>query len=299
MRVTQNMINRNLQYAISDNLELLGKLNEQLSTGLRVNRVSDDVSAAGKIMRMQRENSTIDIYLQNLGTAEGVLSVASSSLQTASETVSSLKERAIQAASGTLTASDRLTLADGVDGLLDTLLNVANVSHSGAYVFSGEATETLPFQATYDENGDVSSVVYAGGLTSTEARVGSATTTRVNLVGKDVFQSQGDIFQTAIELRDAMRADDVEEIQRLLDELDDCHAGIRRAMGQVGERQNQLTSLRQTAESLKALNEELISDSQDADVAALSIQYNSSLTILQAALKVAASAVLPSLAEYL
>lgn len=299
MRVTQNMIDRNLQYAINRNLSQLSDLNTQLSTGQRVNKVSDDVPAARQIMNLTRDNAQIDIYLRNLEAVDGVLSVANSSLQKASETITRIKELAVQSATGTYTEQNRRDMAEGVDGLLRTLVSMANEEHNDAYIFSGESATRAPFEVTTDAAGDISEVDYVGEMVSTQVEIAPGVSTEVNIVGREVWQGEEDLFQTAIALRDAMRNNDLDEINRLIDHLETSHSGIRRALGRMGERQAQLPLLRSATESVKDMNTQLISDRQDADMAEATMQYKSQLSLLQTVMQVAAGSVKPSIVNFL
>lgn len=299
MRVTQSMIDRNLMFAMARNLERLSKLNEQLSTGQRVSTVSDDVPAAGQIMFLQRENQQIDAYLRNLSSAVTMHTTATSTLQAASETIIRIKELAIQAATETYTDVERQIMAQGVANLLDTLVSLANVESNSAYVFSGEATETVPYLATTDLAGDVVSVLYQGEMIGTEAAVGPRTMARMNLVGQEVFRGAGDLFQTVISLREAMHASDRDAITQSIGELEIGHTDIRRALGRLGERQAQLEVARTSLERLRGLNEQVLTDKQDTDIAQAAVQYNSMMALMQMVMKVAAGAVSPSIIDFL
>jgi len=299
MRVTQNMLDRNLMYSLARNLERLSKLNEQLSTGQRINTVSDDVLAAGQVMRLQRENDRIGAYLSNIDSANTMLAFATSTLQRASEMVIRIKELAIQAATETYTQTERQIMADGVDNLLDTLVGLANAETKGAYVFSGEATDVAPYAVEADVSGEVQAVTYEGAAISTQVIVGPRAATEVNLVGQTVFQRAGDLFGTVIALRDAIRAGDRDGINRLIGDLDTSHTDVRQSLGRLGERQTQLQVMRTSLEMLSGLNTQVVTEKQGADVTQVAVQYNSMMAMLQMVMKVAAEAVRPSMIDYI
>ncbi len=299
MRITQNTINRNMQHAINQNLKQLSDLNTQLSTGRRVNKVSDDVPAARQIMSMDRENSRIDAYLGNLETADGVLSVANSSLQKASETISRIKELAVQSATGTFSPENREAMAEGVDGLLQTLISLANQKHDEAYIFSGESTRVPPFEVTTDADGLVSAVNYVGQMVSTGVSIAPGVSAEVNFVGREMWQREEDLFETTIALRDAMRESDLDEINRLIGNLEAAHSGIRRSLGRLGEQQAQLPLLRSATESVRDMNAQIVSDRRDADMAELTTRYQSQLALLQVVMQVAAGSLKPSIVNFL
>lgn len=299
MRVTQNTLDRNLLQSMAQNLERLAQLNQQLSSGLRVNTISDDVPATGQILEMQRENERISTYMDNLTRANGVLSVATSNLSRVSETISSIRELGVQAATDTYTGANRQVMAEGVDSMLDTLISLANAQFNGQYVFSGEAINTAPFQPVTDASGRVTAVTYQGEPIATGAAVGPGIEAQVNLVGRAVFQQGADLFASVIALRDAISASDRDEIGRQLEQVNASHDRIRQNVGQLGEKQNQLQFMRTSLEGLQGFNAQLISDKQDADISQVSIEYNSTMTLLQMVMKVAAYAVKPSIFDFL
>jgi len=299
MRVTQNMLDRDLLYAINQNLDRLAKLNEQIGSGQRINTVSDDVPGTGRILALKRENAQFNTYLSNIDLADGMLSVATSTLESVSETVSGVRELAVQAATGTYSDANRQIMAEGIDSLLATLVSLSNVQYSGQYVFSGESTQTAPFVTTTDVSGTVTAVTYQGEPIATEADVGPGTDTGLNLVGSAVFQQGTDLFESVIALRDAVSASDEDEINRLLGEVTAGHDHIRQYLGRLGERQNQLEFTRTSLEQLQGFNLQTLSDTQDANVAELAVQYNSTMALLQIVMETASYAVKPSLFDFL
>ncbi|MHC4787908.1 MAG: hypothetical protein ACYS8K_01710, partial [Planctomycetota bacterium] len=146
---------------------------------------------------------------------------------------------------------------------------------------------------------DVQSVTYQGEAITTEVSIGPGTMSEMNFVGSAIFQGDGELFETVIALREAMRAGDTDEINRLIGELDVSHADIRLSLGRLGERQAQLQVTGVSLEAIKGLNEQVISDKQDADIAEVSVQYNSTLVLLQMVMKIAAEGVKPSIVNFL
>jgi len=299
MRVTQGTLNRNLVFWMNRGLEDLGNANEQLSTGQRVNRFSDDVLASGQIMQLGRDTEQYHAHLRNLHSADIMLSFATSSLENASAVLTRAKELAIQASSETYSGSDLQTMAAEMEGLLGSMVTLANVKYSGSYVFSGESTSTTPYVATVRADGSIESVAYQGQVINTKVAIGSDAAADGNLVGKEIFQRDTDVFQVLIGLRDAMEANDRGEINRLLDDLDVSHGDITESLGQLGGRKDQLQFLQASFEQYVAHNDEAISDLQDADIAALSVDYNALMARLQMVLRVTAESMKPTLADYI
>jgi len=299
MRVTQNMLNRNLTYAMGRNFERLNELNRQLSSGQRVNTMSDDVVAAQSILELRREKGGLDAFLGSLSSVRAMLSVGANSLERISEVISSAKPVAMQAASGTYSDSDRQAMAASMNGMVEMLVTLANVRGELGYVFSGEASERAPYTLTRDADGQITDVTYAGETISTQVQVSPTTMAEANLVGDRFINRHGDLFGAVIGLRDAIAACDQEEIERLIGEMDECTSDIAHALGRLGERMSQMDMLRNATETFRGFNQELISERQDADIAGLSVEYNTQMVLLQLVMKVAAQAIPPSLADFL
>jgi len=298
MRVTQNMLDRCVIFSMEQNLERLAKLTEQLSTGRKVNTASDDVAATGRILQLQGENGRLSTYLDNISWAKNTLNTATDALQQASEIITSIKELGIQAATGTYSDADRAAMAEGVDGLLRNLITLVNTKANGAYLFSGEATDTSSYALTTDASGNVLAVTYQGAVVSTEVSLGASTNLEVNLVGKTMFEGEGDLFETVIRLRDAIRDNDLDEINSVRGDLDTCHDDVRLSLGRLGERLDQMDALRTVFERFKERNDQLISDNQDADIGEVTVEYNSQMALLLMTMKVAAQLVKPSLLNF-
>ena len=298
MRVTQNMLTRMLTNSIQSDLEYLQRLNEQLTTGKKVNAFSDDPEAAAVVLRLSRENDSYATYLQHIQTIDGMLSVATTSLQQVSMALSKVRELAVQAVTGTTSDVSLAPIADAISNELAGLIALANIQYNGAYIFSGESVHTLPFAPTKDD-GTIRSVTYAGQSTTTEVPIGPRTTTQSNVVGSSVFQANGDLFQTVIALRDAVAAGDRQKINDLLDDIQASSTDVRQALVRLGEKQNQLQFTQTATEQFVNLNTQTISNKEDADMAEVSVKYNLQMAQLQIIMKVAAQAVPPSLVEFL
>jgi flagellar hook-associated protein 3 FlgL len=283
---------------MSRGFERLNDLNVQLSSGMKVNTVSDDVVAANSILALTRENEQYDVYMRNLSTAESTVNVAANCLETVSEVIAGLKQLAVQAASETYSASDLQAMAVSMDGMIGTLVTAVNAKGEAGYVFSGEAADRKPYDVTRGSDGQITEVTYNGEMIDTSVRVGPGTTAKVNLVGEEFINSGGDFFGTVIALRDAINASDQAEIELLIGELDERHTEILHGLGRLGERMSEYDVLRNATTTFRGFNTELISERQDADIGELSVQFNSQMALLEMVMKVAGSSLMPSLVDY-
>lgn len=140
MRVSQNMIYDSSLSGMQARLAQLVHLNEQNSTQKRINRPSDDAQDYGTALDAHSEITRITQWQENADTATSWLSLGDDVLGKASEQVTRLQELAQQAATGTLTATQRQTIAAEARQLFGELIAVSNTEYNGKSIFAGRAT---------------------------------------------------------------------------------------------------------------------------------------------------------------
>ena len=93
---------------------------EQVSTGKRVNKPSDDPVAAARILKLDQEVQRIDTYNRNATLATNRLELEESTLDSATDILQRVRELTVQAGSGTLSNNDRASLAAELRQRLDS-----------------------------------------------------------------------------------------------------------------------------------------------------------------------------------
>ncbi len=119
---------------------------EQLSSGLRVNRASDDPIAAAKAERVLVRLSRIDTDQRALETQRSALSSAEAGLGEALGRMQDLRELVIAAGDAGYSPNDRTTIADQISNLRDQIFAIANRTDSnGVPLFGGLGSAGAPF----------------------------------------------------------------------------------------------------------------------------------------------------------
>ncbi|MGE4291537.1 MAG: flagellar hook protein [Desulfovibrio sp.] len=124
---------RNLTTTLSDYVAM----NEKNSSLLEVAKASDDPSAMSDILGLRGEASSIQAWLDNCGTASDLLSLADSTLQSATEAVTSCLELAEQGATETYSTEQLSMLAIEAREALENLLEAANAKLGDQAAFAG------------------------------------------------------------------------------------------------------------------------------------------------------------------
>jgi flagellar hook-associated protein 3 FlgL len=155
MRISTAEITSQAILAIDNQSSALQTTQNEVSTGLAVQNAADNPVAASQIVQLEQQQSQLTQYGSNLQSAQTRLSLEESSLSTATTTLQSIRDLAVQAGDATLNDSDRQQIATQIQTQIQALLGTANTQDSnGEYLFAGYATQTQPFLS--DSAGNVS-----------------------------------------------------------------------------------------------------------------------------------------------
>ena len=167
MRVTHNMIFGSSITNINSALSDVMRLNAMNSAQKQILSPSDNPAGYNQILNLRAYNTSLNQYQDNIDTARGWLNLADEMLLQASELITSSRELAEQAATGTLTADQRESLASQARQNLASMISIANTEYVEQSIFAGHkigdnAYEQALGVTVNDENltaGDIVSVV--------------------------------------------------------------------------------------------------------------------------------------------
>jgi len=143
MRVTSML--PNVQYELQQSQQNLSTALQQVSTGLRVNQLSDDPTASANMVRSLAASSAVDRYTSTGNTVLSTLQSADSALSSVVTSLNSALSLGTQGANGTMNSADRTGVATQIQAVLSNVVAQANTSFQGSYVFAGTASTTPPF----------------------------------------------------------------------------------------------------------------------------------------------------------
>lgn len=181
MRVSTLMMYQQNMRGITDSQSAWLKYGEQMSTGKRVNRASDDPVAASQAVVLSQAQAQNSQYASARTFATQRVSIEEKTLAQVTAAIQSAQEKIVYAGNGTLSDDDRASLATDLQGIRDQILNLANSTDgNGRYIFAGYKTDTAPF----DGQGN-----YVGGTLNVEQQVDSSRTMVIGHTGNLVFDS--------------------------------------------------------------------------------------------------------------
>src|ERR1700742_4893442 len=126
MRIT-SMI-PDIQANIQQSTQAVSTALQQLSTGKRVNALSDDPSASASMVRSLASSANVDRYTSNTTTMLSQLQTADSAISTVVTSLNQAVTLGTEGANGTITATQRQQIASQVQGVISTVVAQANTS---------------------------------------------------------------------------------------------------------------------------------------------------------------------------
>ncbi len=174
MRVT-NMV-PDTEYAVQQSQQALSAALQQVSTGLRVNQVSDDPAASANMVISLASAANVDQYTSNVSAIQSQMQAADSAISSVITSLNTAITLGGAGSSGTASAANDQALAAQVQGVLSSVISQANGSFEGSFLFGGSANGTAPFapaSTTFDSSfGSVATPL----STATTLATGSLTT---------------------------------------------------------------------------------------------------------------------------
>ena len=175
MRINHNISSMIGQNALKHQQVSLGKSLEKLSTGLRINRASDDAaglsvseSLRSRIRGMGRAKSNAEDGIALLQIAEGATGEVNNILQR-------MRELAIQSATDTMTTTERAFIDKEFSQLLSEITRISNsASYNGMTLLDGAA-------GSFGVSGGAASVLHIGAGSSAAVDRISITITAMSL----------------------------------------------------------------------------------------------------------------------
>ena len=270
---------------------------QELSTGRRVNLPSDDPNAFAADVQNQAEQSQNDQYLQNTSSLEGLFQTADSTLSSVVSSLNQAISLGTEGSNGTMTLAQQQALAQQVQAIQNQMVQYANTSYQGNYIFAGTATTTQPFVLDPSQSSGVS---YNGNSGVNEVQIADGRSIQTNLPGSQIFLgSGGNVMASLQQLITALNSGDTTAIGSATTAVSTSLNYVSQQRVFYGSAVSELNSnqsfLQQEQVNLKTQDTTLVG----ADMAAVATDLTQATTIHDAALAALAKVIPNSLLDYL
>ncbi|RXN93448.1 flagellar hook-associated protein 3 [Achromobacter aloeverae] len=184
MRLSTSMIYQSGLNGILNTQSSLLSLQQQVSSGRRIVTASDDPLAAGQSINASQNLSMTGNYASNRNVANTSLGNEGNALSAIVNNITAAMEKVVQAGNGTLSDTDRQTLATVLTNSRDALFALANSTDgSGQYLFSGYQSGS----AAYVKDPTTGAITYAGDTGQRIVQVDQARQMATSDIGSDIF----------------------------------------------------------------------------------------------------------------
>lgn len=268
-----------------------------ISTGRKVNRASDDPTAAAEVLRHERRLGRLDQLDRNAGSARIWLDATDKTLQAADANLARAKTLAIQAASDTVNDEQRAAISAELRAIADQLIGQANTRVSGRAIFAGSA-DTIDAFATDGS--------YLGDAGVVRRTVDKGQIVDVGQPGTNAFgvsnaadPINGNVFEMLREVADRVDSGVTADIRAGIEAVDGAADRMATEVGRIGAVQRQVDTVLELHDSERLNVSSRVSELRDADLAEAIIQLRTAEAGYDATMQATARAMSRSLLDFL
>jgi len=296
-RITNNMIINNFLANFTRSQKSLNKYMEQLTTGEKFSRISDEPIYAVKAMKLETILQFNEKYIENAEEGINWLNVTDKALDDVVKTLRKLRDSAVRAANGSLTPDDRQKIQQEVLQLKEHLIDVANSRYGNAYIFNGAKTRIQPYKNV--DSTDPSAYVGEGGLSNEKLlrELGARITIEVNVTGAEI--GFGQIFADLQRFSNALENNDTDTLETMMGTIDKHIESVLGARAQVGSRQNRLELTVDRFESQEIAYADILNNTKGVDIAETIMKLKNEENVYRIALATGARIIQPTLMDFL
>lgn len=142
----------NMMGNINKNKVNMNTLEQQYSTGKKIQRPSDDPIITVRALKLRTNLSELNQYYEkNIPDAMSWMDVTESALSTVNDVLEQINTYCVQGSTDTLTANDRSSITQNLEQMKRQIYQEGNTNYAGRYVFTGFKTDS-PLIFTEDTN---------------------------------------------------------------------------------------------------------------------------------------------------
>ncbi|APH03576.1 flagellar hook-associated protein FlgL [Bacillus weihaiensis] len=292
MRVTQSMLAANSLKNLSKSYSNMGKYQDQLATGKKINRPSDDPVVAIKGMFYRTNLTEVEQYKRNLNEGYQWMESSEQGIEHATQVTQRIRELLVQGNNGSNSTEDLKAIAVEIGQLKEDLAGVANTQVAGRYIFNGTKTDSKP--VTINGDGTISVAM------NTEAfnvEVSKGVQLKVNINPTNVFGQE--FFNTLQSIEDSLNSGNMTNGDELLSKLDGHFDVMSAERSEIGARYNRLEMIDARIQDQEIIANRILSENEDADLERVITDLTIQESIHRASLAVGSKVIQPTLIDFL
>lgn len=291
MRITSQMASQRFIKNTHKNNEEIAKIQEQISSGRKFNKISDNPSVALQGLNHRSSLMQIEQYQRNVEDGQSWLQAQDDALGSATDVMQRVRELIVQASNDTNNEENLNIIAIEVKSLKEQMGNIANSSYGGRYLFAGSDANTPPFQ-----NGELVSVGQSrmqwniGSGQTLESKVSADSVFGVEVDGKNLFESLDSMIQVL---------ENGENPSFLLSSFDKQMDNVLNQRAIIGTDINMLEMTGNKLDQANYLTQKIWSENEATDIAKAYMELSAQETTLKASLTAGSKIMQITLADFL
>ncbi|MCT4605031.1 MAG: flagellar hook-associated protein FlgL [Marinisporobacter sp.] len=318
MRITNSMMSNTMLVNLNNNLRRMSKWNDQMATGKKFNKPSDDPIGVSKSLRLNTAVEELEQYKKNAQDVQSWLEITESAVADVGNILQRARELAVSA-DGTETKEDKQKIKVEIDQLKEQLIKVANTTYAGKYVFSGYKTD----QQLLDANGKYN--IASKNNEKMKYEIGIAESIDVNTLGHKLFgtidanklsdEAELDAVRKSLvegakgkgahliavfdDFSDALNNDDKNRISVAIERIGNHMKNVLSVRGEIGVKTNRMEMLVNRIDRDTINFTGLLSKNEDVDMGETIMKFKNDENVYRASLSVGAKVIQPSLIDFI
>lgn len=297
MRITNQMMAGSVMTNLNTLRSRMADLQQQASSGKRIEVSSDDPTAGGEVMRGQSRLQVMKQWDANLGNGKTWVRNTEAALSHMTDLLGRIKELAITAANSSLSDADRQNMKPEVDEILKDLMDTLNTNEGDGPLFAGFDTAAAPFAL----DNVTGAVDYSGDNGIMQRDVGPGVSIEVNLHGDRLgdWSSSSNMVTTVWQFAQDLANWPSGGSPSTLTDVDAGSQTLLALRAEIGAKDKRLEQVEGRMKDAYVQLQAVLQQAQGADMEKTLIDMSSAETTYRAALQVGARVVPPTLVDFL
>lgn len=148
------MLSDNFLRDMSNNLQNMQTLQQQLSSGKEISKPSDNPLQVTRAMQLTNDISANTQFNQNINDTSNWLNTTDTALGQVQSVLQRVNELLISAGDAAYGSDERSSIKDEINQNIQSLSQVLNTNFNGKYIFGGSRGTTKPTDTTTDSSGN-------------------------------------------------------------------------------------------------------------------------------------------------
>jgi flagellin-like hook-associated protein FlgL len=295
VRITQRAVGLTSLQGLNRNLDAVGKLQQQLTSGRLISAPSDSPTGTNKAMQTRSDKAAAAQQARNITDAKSWLEQGDSTLREMLDTTRRVRDLTVQALNtGSSSPAGQQALATEISSLKEGLLGLANTTVQGRPLFGGNTPGSIAYKADGTWAGQAGAPI--------TRKVSGSEQVRVDVTGPEALGADGsNLFSVVSDIATALGTypADSTALAGHLSALDAVMTQMTTSVADIGSRAARVDRAEQMNADMALGLEQRLGETENIDLPNTIMRLQMQQTGYEAALAATAKAISPTLLDYL